>query len=346
MESDACSSPTEVFVSETKSKNLLYQIHVPVGSDFEAKLNPGEYTIRAANKDGCLSEQKISLGKKQVELNLTLSNKPSEDRSPASSGLCLYCNYNYSPMQMSPYFVGPWWNNFGNWSYPNFSYPCTWGGWGCGGTSYPPGGPIVMGKPNIYLRGADTKNVSIRLGEKSLAKLIATSPAHMEKGWNVSLKKNQIYNGKVKIPYLFYDARAEVKNLQNKFGFCGAAPAVLDSMMTDLKQAKFPKEALADFEEHWRYKLPPMGRFCVFPQHSKTLQDEVPFDVVGTEVHWNRVLYFIVPYPAGRQRPPKFLEKFVQGPDELWTRRGNDRTPSGSKTITAYEWGVAFPFVD
>jgi len=346
-QSPDCKEATEVFVSQTKSRQLLYQIHVPVNGTFEVKVRPGDYTLRSANRSGCFAEQTVTFKKAQVNVKLELSNQPKPgDRKPAASGFfCPYCAPAWSPYSAFPTsFVGPWWNNFSMMNYPNYSYPCMWGGWGCSGSMYPPGGPIAVGKPNIYLRGPDVKELKVELKEHVLARLIATSPAHMEKGWTVDIKKNEIYADGVKVPYLFYDARADLKSLQSKKGFCGSAPAVLQSMVADLRASHFPSNAIDDFNEYWSYKLPSVQRLCVYPQGEAQLNADIPIEVVGAEFELRRVLYFIVPHMAGQARPPRFLADFVSGPSEIWTREGTPE-PKKKKHV-AFEWGIAFPFVD
>jgi hypothetical protein len=341
-----CSAPTEVFVAQ--KKNLLFQIHVPVGGTFEVKLNPGQYNIIAVNQDGCEAKKEFDLQKDQVSLSFKI-RKPASERTPTS----IWGSVGETGMPVAPNgflfgggFRSPWWYPWSMYQYPvSYPYPCMWNIWGCGGGNYPGGGPIVMGKPNIYVEGPNVENAKIELPIVDGHRLMATAPAHMEKGWTFDLEKNQMKVSGTVYPYLFYDSRAEVKNLVNsQNGYCGDRKFVLQKMSDTLEQLHFPKKAQKDFNEHWWAKLPQITLFCVYPQVNEQLAELAPLKISFSSYSLTRVAFFIIPKPKRSKLPQEaFLREMVQRTPASWTAPvlKEERPP---KKWQVYEWGVAFPF--
>lgn len=338
--SGKCTSPSEVFVAQ--GKKLLFQIHVPVGGTFEVKLNPGKYELTALNQDECSSSVPIELKKEQLNVTLAMSALSDVKRKPNFySEMAGRSQLGYFPQYGSYY---PWWQPWSMYMYPgSYNYPCMWAMWGCQSRMYPSGGPIAMGKPNLYIVGPDIKEAKIELERIETHKLMATAPAHMEKGWTFSLEKNQIKVNGTPYPYLFYDSRAELDRLPNQSsGFCGNRSEILGLMKKELYQFKFPENAVADFDEHWMVKLPPISQFCVYPQINEQMDKAAPIKTSLKDSQMTRVLFFIVPKTARRGLPREaYLKELVQRQPAEW------KTPvikKASAKWAIYEWGVAFPF--
>ncbi len=375
-ESEACSKPAEVFVGQGRVN--LFQIHVPIGSNFEVKLNSGNYQFVAINEEGCIAERSVQLGAKDLEegrtqaysgagpTHLRLQMQPSDlqarlpfaNRAPASVmstqgtyncmavGLCppssLAPPKQYSHVLRLPW-TGPWWNTYGHLAYSNFSYPCAWGGWGCQSPLYPRGGPIALGKPNIYVEGPDTKNLHISLQENAYHHLMATSPAHMEKGWHFDLKEGRIVmQGGGEVPYLFYDSRGPIDSISNERGICGSKAAVIEEMTKGLVTLGFPARAVQDFREHWQARYPPMET-CVYPVETQIMDKVAPVQA-NRPLEWTRILFVAIPL-EGEGPAPQALKRFLKPPSQKWTPR--PRQPASSESVDnslqAFEWGIAFP---
>jgi hypothetical protein len=208
---------------------------------------------------------------------------------------------------------------------------------------YPSGGPIAMGKPNLYITGPNLKDAKIELEKIEEHKLMATAPAHMEKGWTFSLEKNQLLVNGTKYPYLFYDSRAELKRLPNHSkGFCGERSEILEFMKKQLEEFRFPKNAQADFNEHWMVKLPPISQFCVYPQINEQMDKAAPLKMSFTDYKLTRVLFFIVPKLARKDLPKQvYLKELVQRTPAQWKAPALKTTKN---KWSIFEWGVAFPF--
>lgn len=336
-----CKSISEVFVSQ--KKKLLFQITVPVGGNFEVKLNPGDYEFTAVNEMGCEAKQAFHLKKEQLTVTLSLvpgKRMPSMYSDQAGGGMMGIM----SPQRSRELAMMPWWSPWAMYQFPMFyNNPCMWNIWGCQSSYYPAGGPIAMGKPNIYIDGPDMENAKIQLDQVEHHKLMATAPAHMEKGWSFNLEKNKIMIEGAEYPYLFYDSRAEFNKLPNvTHGFCGTPTQVLEEMNNQLEKMKFPKRARKDFAEHWIVKLPKLKELCVYPQVNEQMDQAASLKFSFKDYQVTRALFFIVPKLSRKDLPkPAFLKEMVQ------------RTPAAFITPEAkhskakwkiYEWGVAFPF--
>ncbi len=342
-----CEKPAEVFVSQGKA--LLFQIHVPLNGNFEIKLNPGKYEFVAITEDGCEGHRALHFQKKEVrtELKIAKNRREGHKRKPSFAGSDMAAS-GQSPVMLGrgPHFSSmyPWWYPWSMYMFPASSqYPCVWAVWGCNSRYYPQGGPIVMGKPNIYVEGPDVENAKIELKRVEHHKLMATAPAHMEKGWTFSLTNNKINVEGVQYPYLFYDSRAELNHIPNQTdAFCGDRDEVLAQMNEVLEKMKFPKTARADFSEHWLAKLPRFKEFCIYPQVNEELNKASPLKISLSSYSLSRVLFLIIPKPARRDQPKEaFLREFVKRTPAEWVA---PEAKTNKAKWKVYEWGVAFPF--
>lgn len=336
-----CNSLSEVFISQ--KKKLLFQISVPLNGNFEVRLNPGEYDFTAVNELGC--EAKTSFQFKKEQINVTLSLTPGK-RMPsmyvdqAGGGMMGVM----SPQRSRELSMWPWWNPWAMYQFPMFyNNPCMWNVWGCQSSYYPSGGPIVMGKPNIYIEGPDLENAKIELDKVEHHQLMATAPAHMEKGWTFNLEKNKIIVAGTEYPYLFYDSRAEFNKLSNAtHGFCGTPTQVLDEMNNQLEKLKFPKQARKDFAEHWIVKLPRLKELCVYPQMNEQMDSAAPLKISFKDYQMTRALFFIIPKLSRKDLPKAaFLKEMVQRTPAAFMA---PEAKSSKSKWKIYEWGVAFPF--
>jgi hypothetical protein len=335
-----CSAPTEVFIAE--KKNLLFQIHVPINGNFEVKLNPGKYQIIAVNEEGCEGREQVEFKKEQI--NLTLKIGKVADRKPSM----METGVGYSMDMWGVPYPGrsPWWYPWSMYQYPmSYRNPCMWNIWGCGGGWYPGGGGIAMGKPNIYIVGPDIQAAKISLTPIEHHQLMATAPAHMEKGWTFNLEKNKLIVGGTTYPYLFYDSRAEVKKLINhQNGFCGDRPEVLQKMGDILEKMAYPKKAQKDFNEHWWAKFPKLTSFCVYPQVNDELSDLAPLQISLPSYSLTRIAFFVISRPKRSTLPVEpFLKEMIQRKPAAWVAPVK-KADHPQKRWQVYEWGVAFPF--
>ncbi len=281
---------------------------------------------------------------------LSLTKSKDGNRMPSNTGMGFMsdqASQNYGRMGgmglLMPGFM-PWWNPWAFYQYPgSMGNPCMWNVWGCQSRYYPSGGPIVMGKPNIYIEGPDVENAKIELAKVEHHNLMATAPAHMEKGWTFNLEKNKILISGLEYPYLFYDSRSEFNKLPNSTtGFCGTPTQVLEEMNTQLIKLKFPKKARQDFVEHWNVKLPLLKELCVYPQMNEQMDVAAPLNISLKSYEMTRALFFVIP-KLKRQDLPKatFLKELVQRTPAAFVTP----EPRASKAKwKIYEWGVAFPF--
>lgn len=343
-----CHKPAEVFVAQ--GKQLLFQIHVPVGGTFDIKLNPGKYELIAINEEGCEGHRQFLFKKNQINIPI----KIVKNESGAAKRKPNFVATDTAISSRTGFYAGlgggiglytyPWWYPWSQYMFPlHYSYPCAWAVWGCNSRYYPSGGAIAMGKPNIYIEGPDVQDAKLELDKVEHHKLMATAPAHMEKGWTFSLEDNSLKVQGIKYPHLFYDSRADLDRIPNQtVGFCGTREVVLDRMHDTLEVLKFPKTAQKDFAEHWMSKLPKLKEFCVYPQVNEQLQGVVPMKISLDSYSLSRILFLTIPKPGRRDLPKEvFIRDFVKRVPAEWT-------PPDTKVAKVkwkiFEWGVAFPF--
>lgn len=334
-----CTGPAEIFVSVKKT--LLYQIPTVVNGDAEVKLNRGFYDLNVVTKE-CHFKKEVEFEGKQINVIATLTpEKAVKKRKPAdlgwNGGMSIM-----SPMVAQNYWGGgfmPWWNPW-MMNYSNWGYPCAWSYFGCQGSFYPRGGPMVMGKPNIYFTGPDQKNLFLKMSRATMKTILASSPAHMEKGWSFDLTQNKIKLPNAESDYLFYDARtSDSIQVNTSHAVCLPKKETLDFMVAGLEARKFPEVAIKDFKEYWGVKLPNFPELCTFPQTETQMEQIASFETNIKDLSWNRLAFVVIPR---REKTFKSPIRFNLKNPQKWV---DDRRPASEKSgVTAHEWAVGFIF--
>ena len=262
---------------------------------------------------------------------------------------CPNCYIQPQPMMMPSFFPSyyPWWAPYGAMSYPNFYYPGVWNGGGLWGPSYPGTGPIMAAKPNLYIEAPAGAKFDVKIDLARDSDWLIAVPSRPEQGWStrvVSTAQNSILEVRgAQYPYFYYDYRLQDTSLQDGKGFCAERERALERMLALLKEYRFADKELRDFERQWTIKLPPLARFCVWPQVDRELQPAAKI-VVKTDlpVQIRRVLFVVQDEAILGKLEGKFHSK-PQGEWLLAREVAEDaRTPASSGAITLREWGIAF----
>ncbi|MBX9765939.1 MAG: hypothetical protein K2X47_01595, partial [Bdellovibrionales bacterium] len=148
-----CRGLAEVVLS--RGDLFLFHTSVPLGGNGEFKLLPGKYTVRAATAK-CTGTSEFEFTGQQLEITTELKAKSA--RTPANFGYSAIAPSSQPMYWPSPitWGVPPWYSYFNPW-YSNFNSPCVWNPGFCMGLYYPAGGPIAMGKPNLYFEGGKSQ---------------------------------------------------------------------------------------------------------------------------------------------------------------------------------------------
>lgn len=343
-----CRGLAEIVLS--RGDNFLFHTSVPLGGNAEFKLLPGKYQVRAATAK-CTGLSEFEFKGQQLEVRTEL--KAGSSRKPANFG------YIGVPAQQPMFWpsptmwgVPPWYAYFNPW-YSNFNSPCVWNPGFCMGPYYPSGGPIAMGKPNLYFEVRKTTkkengfddSLHVQLLDASLKGLMASAPAHLEKGWDIQLSSAGVEHAGVTYPYLFYDLRTSQDHLQFSSGFCGEKDVVLKRMDAALEARKYPKSSIKDFRDYWSVHFPAGNRYCVLPQLEKEMNAAAPIQF-SKSVHLVRSLFLVVPefVKKGDPRWPASLINADLSQLKPWNVTKGDG--SGDSPLVAYEWGLAFLFAN
>ncbi|HEX4925359.1 MAG TPA: hypothetical protein VFV50_14790 [Bdellovibrionales bacterium] len=335
----ACREEAEVFVG--REKTFLFHVQLPSGGNAEFKLKKGQYDVRALTKSNCAATATVDFDGKQTVLEVKLDKRkdrlPAQTDSAAAVGTSMFAgvrgNFGMWPM--------PWWYPYYYPYYANIGYPCAWSYYGCMGPQYPSGGPIVMGKPNIYISGPAAR---LKVNLKSFKGLMASAPAHMEKGWSVDVKPEGLSHNGAIYRYLYYDLRTAGSGLQFTQGYCGGKDELLSKMESDLKAASYPAQAVDDFRDHWSVHFPSGRDYCVLPQANEELAAAAPLEY-SAPVFETRRVYVVLPRKIVKGEPALAAAVFKDyKADQLkeWSPRAR-REGAGAKHA-AFEWGLAFAF--
>lgn len=349
-----CSNNVEIFVAQ--NKKLVFQIPGVQGIESSVFLNKGAYAVTVLGTD-CHFEKMVELtdDTKVTEVVVRLQ-RSEKSRTPSSTGFMspersytygMEGRYNLPPgaLNVNLNYSIPYWYPYVQQNYSNYQWPCMWNMFGCNSYNYPvrrhqnyPNGPIVMGKPNIYVQGPDSQNLKLTFLENSEGRFMASTPAMVDNFWEFDLKGNAIVKNSVLFSYFFFDARTPTKadyNLDK--AYCGLKEELLKFMIEHLEQRQFPKAAVTDFKQYWIFKLPDVES-CVFPQTEKNIQSFFPLELSRknekVSAAYNRIYFVVVPKSAPVSQLPL---KFKSNPKK-WI----DRQPSASGTYQIYEWGVGF----
>lgn len=241
----------------------------------------------------------------------------------------------------------PWWAPYGAMSYSNFYYPGMWNQGGMWGPSYPGTGPIMAMKPNLYLEAPVGKEITVKIELAKDADWLIAVPARASEGWKAtvtSTAQNSIVKVRgVEYPYFYYDFRLQDVSLQDSKGFCSEREQSLKRMLTLLREYRFSDKELRDFERQWAIKLPPLKRFCVWPQVDRELQAAAKITVEPAQgVQIRRVLFVV----QDEEMLGKLEGKFSLRPTDEWVLAREvsetERMPAASGTVHLREWGLAF----
>lgn len=351
--SKSCGGLAEVILA--REKLALFHIQLPSGGNAEFKLVPGKFELNALTKSNCSAIKKFDFEGKQKTVTIQLSKQNTKQTTKqtirktastselASSGFLgpgsLFASTSiYQPWGM------PFWYPYYYPSYPNINYPCAYTYYGCMSPQYPQGGPIVLGKPNIYISGL-IKNLKVNFAPAAMKGLMASAPAHMEKGWTVEVSDKGIKHNGTIYPYLYYDLRGSAENMQLSRGYCGEKAEVLPQMEKTLKQLTFPEEALEDFRNHWGVHFPSGRSFCILPQASEELSAVAPIEF-STEVNFTRMVFVVFPEKVASNEPPldSAFDKYRPGHLKKWEAKA-EKAPT-ENSVNAFEWGLAFAFIN
>lgn len=342
-----CALHSEIFISQ--NKKLIFQLPGVQGLDSSVHLNKGQYQVAVISPD-CEFKTDVDVSDMEKTKEVTVAQQRSQQpRLPSSTGMSAELAMAQLPrgafVPGGFNYVMPFWYPFVQQNYLNYQWPCLWSMFGCNSGYYPvqqhqlyPNGPIVMGKPNIYVQGPDSEKMRLVFLEKAEGRFMASTPAITENFWEFDLKGNGIFKNQIPLGYFFFDARTPTKadyNLDE--ALCGQKDELLKFMIEQLEKRKFPKTAVADFKQHWIFKFPDMES-CLFPQTEKNIQSMFPLELQkGTEktsVSYNRIYFVAVPRSAPVTQLPL---KFKSNPKK-WV----DREPAAVKTYQVFEWGVGF----
>jgi hypothetical protein len=229
----------------------------------------------------------------------------------------------------------PWWAMQGNMYYPNMHFPGAWQGQGMNHQQYPGSGPVMMGKPNIYIDTKEEVNFDITFSNPN-QEFIATAPyLDDSNSWKVKAKKDYFFVDGVAYGYLFYDARASLEDFQFEQGVCSTRDSILEIMQQDLIALEHSQRSLEDFSKYWKIKMPNYPYYCLYPQYNNQMQKAAPLKV-SLEADFSRVLYILIPLKSLALKNKEIYPPLPQ----------KDFTPSRPSPMDAKiklkEWGVAF----
>ncbi len=247
---------------------------------------------------------------------------------------CPACELYRSPLPYNNQWMARRYSNFGQMMYSNHSFPCAWQGIGCASNYYPSGGPVMMGKPNVYFENVpkDGAKVSINLPNKS--RMIATVPIH-KPTWEVSpAKDGNIVIGGVSYPYIHYDYRAYLDGLQNTKGFCTGPDDLIEKLESILKIYQFTESSINDFTVYFKQKIPPDHSYCVYPQLETDIQSMSILKTEPQPEQLVRINFIVVPGNTRKLTSTKFR----LSPKENWKAD----PPESSSGFTVREWGMGF----
>lgn len=342
----ACKGLSQVVISQ--DKNVLHQFEVPINGTGQAHLLTGNYQIDAISKDGCSFQDIIQISElpnKLIEVKLdSASRKVTSTDTPTETVVeAKGARPAFNPTSFN-LWPTPWWNTWGkNQFSSNFYSPCAWGSFGCGGGSYPHGGNIAMGKPNIYLTGKDSGKFKLKFTSDSF-NFLATVPSFKDKEISGELRTGNLFVDDTQYSYLSYDARTNDENFQSNQGLCGTRKEVFQFMIEGLKTYQFPNQARIDFAEYWAMKLPEASKYCVYPQVNAQLDKIAPLEITfddKSEVRTERLFYLVIPQDFNGKRIPAKENRFSDKPKSLWKHYTRTVIP---KTPYLHEWGVGFVF--
>jgi hypothetical protein len=365
-----CHGLAEVVLS--RGEQFLFHTSIPVGGNAEFKLLPGKYQIRALTQEHCVGSSEFDFKGEQMQVTAQLEpeqkssspNSKTKKRKPANFGYMgggLAGGYGmgimpqtYPAPSPTPWGV-PWWYQYYNPWYSNFNSPCVWNPGFCMGPYYPAGGSIAMGKPNLYLRpgaaasGAATE-MHVRLSETTFKGLMASSPAHLEKGWQVTISSEGVTHSGVTYPYLFYDLRTSESHLQLASGFCADKDPLLKRMDAALEARGYPANAMKDFRDYWSVHFPAGQRYCVLPQLEKEMNLSAPLQF-SAPVNLVRTLFLVFPEFIKKTDPrmPAWLAPVDLGKLRPWSPEKKplvaaDIPVEKPTQVEVFEWGLAFLF--
>ena len=270
---------------------VIYQTTVPPNGTYEFQAQPGSYLLSAQGSAGCQTQQNVTVvAGQQAQVQLQMMPMGNYANSPPLSGP----GYPGAPPSSN---------------YPPNYPPCPYGYYGCNGGYYPGGGGAGVGKPNIYVSGAEGTELKLGIKYKSESNLLIAVPAHGPQGWTgkilgksdaqtIQIQALGEVPGQVnsaKYPYLFYDLRTDDSLLQNKSAFCVPKAELMPSLLNFLKSSRFKKNELEDFSAYWDKKFPPAERYCVYPQENDSIDRIVTLEVTPTPKSVTRVWFLVIP---------------------------------------------------
>lgn len=343
-----------IFLSQEST--LIQQLEVPPKGTFNFEVNPGRYTLAYTNHKDCV-------GRESVDVKLGASSKvelkaASWKRLPAAelTANCACVQAAGCPCGVGGYGIPnyiypswqPWWVRYSAF-YPNFFYPGPWSYFGLHRGFFPGHGNVGIAKPNLYLYGRDgtTATVELELNSKVRTTWLASAPDY-DAGWIVKLKnQNVVEVDGTGYRYLYYDLRADDTPFQATKGFCAERNEAIEKMSKILSQMGFIKTEIADFEDHWRVKMPPRD-VCVFPQANSEMDRIAKLKIQPMQAQVTRLL-FVVAYKDGMAagRTGKFRElpqAEWKHQDHLPSKNRRELASKDSSKLVAREWGVAFTF--
>jgi hypothetical protein len=239
------------------------------------------------------------------------------------------------------YRPGPWWAVQGNFFYPNMSYPGPWRFPGINQSYYPGQGQVFAAKPNVYVNSVHSKKkFNFHFIPNERPSFLATTPLLSKSlNWSGTIVEGDRFeiDGTI-YDYLFYDIRLPKEKMQFESGLCSSREGVIQWMLSDLREMKFPPISLQDFEEHWRVKIPHYAFYCVYPQYNSQLDPALPVEIDVEQSTFYRSLYVLVPHekePEVDSPSPEIPYPF-KDPSEI---RPSARL---KREVEFREWGVAF----
>jgi hypothetical protein len=345
---------------------------VPANGTFEFFVKPGKYNLAVTSNKGCLAEQDLTVAK-GARLKLNLRQRPvttaqllhRSARIPASSGMnwaaynCPTCRSYDAPVIMpsqafvmpmlqprSAYMLPtyyaapyPYWGGYSAMSYSNAYFPGVWSGNGIASASYPSGGAGFAAKPNLYIEGPAGTALTVKVDlAPPLNTWLMAVPTHGSKGWTLKTRADgSVATGAAVYPYIFYDLREDTSLLQDERGFCADHDSLIPQMTEGLLEAGYSEREAKDFEEHWAFKIPPLKRFCVYPQDGSALDKVAPLSVSVPAV-LTRLQFIVVPREALHG-----TGKFTTEPQDSYDFKAlkKHRAPA-SGGVVIREWGVGF----
>lgn len=202
------------------------------------------------------------------------------------------------PTQLFPTTTQPWWASQGNLYFPNVSYPGAWSYPGIQAQYYPGQGQVFAAKPNVYIESIySEKKFAFQFVSPKKPHFLATTPVLEKETWRGKIIENDKFEvDDVYYDYLFYYVRMDKEKMQFEHGTCVTREDAITWMLSDLKEMKYSKIALQDFEEHWRVKIPDYPFYCIYPQYNRELDPTLPVEIDLPQSTFIRSLYILVPH--------------------------------------------------